>query len=417
MGFDREIFKPVAKARIRLLLDEPYLAAAVAQFPIVDATESPWCDTMATDGFRIYYDRTFCESLSDSDAIFILAHEVFHCVLGHIERRGNRKPSLWNIAIDLATNYMLGAFGLKVPKSALHDKQYADMTAEEIYKKLAKDPDQAVRSLGLEHRFPDLLSGKGKRGQSSAPGNGIREEGQSGGKALIDQHLEIPPEGFAEQGRPVDSELREMRRDLLKPMTDHLKSRGTTPGCWGETVKASGVPPLPWQEILSRFMTGLRHDDYRWSPPNKKHVWRGLYLPSIGTPAPNHIAVAVDTSGSMGHHELGSILGYLDSLRRAHNSSLTLIQCDYILQETETFEPWDEPDFTTYKFRGRGGTAFEPVFEFLNEGIMEGARYDCLIYFTDGIAPFPDIAPEYPVLWVFYGNTFQPPFGVVLKVV
>ena len=417
MGSSSEIFQPVAKARIKLLLDEPYLAAAVAQFPIVDATDSPWCDTMATDGFRIYYDRTFCETLSDSDAKFILAHEVFHCVLGHIERRGDRNPSLWNIAIDLATNYMLGAFGLKVPKSALYDEQYADQTAEEIYKELVKDPDSAVHSLGLEQRFPDLLSGKGKKGASSSPAAGKSGTGTDDRRILIDQHLETPPEGFGEHGRPVDSELREMRRDLLKPMTEHLKSRGVTPGCWAETVQAAGVAPLPWQEVLSRFMTGLRHDDYRWSPPNKKHVWRGLYLPSIGTPAPNHIAVAVDTSGSMGHQELGSILGYLDSLRRAHNSSLTLIQCDYVLQKTETFEAWDEPDFSSYKFRGRGGTAFEPVFKFLNEGIMEGTRYDCLIYFTDGIAPFPDISPEYPVLWVFYGNNFRPPFGEVLKIV
>jgi len=408
-----EICKAVVRARVRLILDEPYLAAAIAQYPIVDASDTSWCDTMATDGYRIYYNRSFAESLSASDVKFVLAHEVCHCVLGHIDRKEDRHPGLWNIAIDLATNFMLGVFGLNVPKSALYDPQYADLTAEEIYTLLKKDPGGNIKRLGLEGRFPDL-EGKGKTGSDHSVSN---EGGGDGGLKLFDHHLEAPPEGMDGSNRPVDSELREMRRDLLKPITDHLKSRGTIPGCWGETVRMAGEESFPWREVLSRFMTGLRHDDYRWSPPNKKHIWRGLYLPSIGTPAPHHIAVAVDTSGSMSSHSLGSILSFLDSLRKAHNSSLSVIQCDANIQDDKTYEPWDDPDFENFKFYGRGGTDFQPVFKLLHKKAQAGMRFDCLIFFTDGYGPFPERPPEFPVLWVFYGNNFTPPFGEVLKVV
>jgi predicted metal-dependent peptidase len=420
---EAEICKAVVRARVRLILDEPYLAAAIAQFPIVDASDSSWCDTMATDGYRIYYNRSFAESLSASDVEFVLAHEVSHCVLGHIERRGERHPGLWNIAIDLATNLILGSCGLTVPKSALYDKKYADLTAEDIYAELKKDPGAAIKKLGLEGRFPDLETtdknnGRdGKPPSSNDPSGGDGKSGSSGLR-LFDQHIEMPPEGMSDQlARPVDSELREMRRDLLKPITDHLKSQGTLPGCWDETVKMAGEEPFPWREVLSRFMTGLRHDDYRWFPPNKKHVWRGLYLPSIGTPAPHHVAVAVDTSGSMRTRELSSILGFLDSLRKAHNAELTVIQCDAWVQDDITYEPWDDPDFKCFKFHGRGGTDFRPVFQLLQKKASAGTRFDCLIFFTDGYGPFPTQPPEFPVMWIYYGNTLRPPFGEVLKIV
>ena len=37
----------------------------------------------------------------------VLAHEVLHNVLGHIERRRERNLVKWNIAIDHATNLLL----------------------------------------------------------------------------------------------------------------------------------------------------------------------------------------------------------------------------------------------------------------------------------------------------------------------
>jgi predicted metal-dependent peptidase len=420
---ESEICKAVIRARVRLILDEPYLAAAISQFPIVDASDSPWCKTMATDGYRIYYNRSFAESLSASDAKFVLAHEVSHCVLGHIERRGGRHPELWNIAIDLATNLILSSCGLTVPESALYDKQYAKLTAEEIYSVLKTNPGSAIQMLGLEGRFPEFeKTSKKKENDGTAPSSKNKSERDdqsgAGGLRLFDQHIEIPPEGMSNQSaRPVDSELREMRRDLIKPVTDHLKLRGTQPGHWGETVRMAGEEPFPWRELLSRFMTGMQHDDYRWFPPNKKHVWRGLYLPSIGAPAPHHVAVAVDTSGSMQTRELSSILGFLDSLRKAHNAALTVIQCDARIQDDITYEPWDEPNFKSFKFRGRGGTDFQPVFRLLQNKARAGTRFDCLIFFTDGYGLFPKQPPEFPVMWIFYGNTFQPPFGDVLKVV
>ena len=96
----------VSRARIQLMLRHNYLASATARlrFRVID---EPWCKTMATDGFNIFINEEFASSLTEEEVIGVIAHEVMHCVLGHIDRRGDRRHDIWNIAIDYATNLML----------------------------------------------------------------------------------------------------------------------------------------------------------------------------------------------------------------------------------------------------------------------------------------------------------------------
>ena len=75
----------ITRARLRLMLDQPFLAAAVARLPLVDATDRYWCPTFATDGYAIYINREFAETLSDVQICFVLAHELLHCILGHYQ--------------------------------------------------------------------------------------------------------------------------------------------------------------------------------------------------------------------------------------------------------------------------------------------------------------------------------------------
>ena len=49
--------------------------------------DSESLSTMATDGYRIYANVEFCDRLGEEELMGVLAHEVLHNVLGHIERR------------------------------------------------------------------------------------------------------------------------------------------------------------------------------------------------------------------------------------------------------------------------------------------------------------------------------------------
>jgi hypothetical protein len=44
----------IMRSRLQLMLNHPYLAAALARLPVVNAAELGWCETMATDGYHIF---------------------------------------------------------------------------------------------------------------------------------------------------------------------------------------------------------------------------------------------------------------------------------------------------------------------------------------------------------------------------
>jgi hypothetical protein len=248
----------VQRARIRLMLDQPYLAAATARLPLVDASATAWCATMATDGYHIFVNPAFVEALTDDEAVFVLAHEVLHCVLGHLDRRGQREPLPWSVAIDYAVNLLLVEFGLTMPAMGLIDRAYRGMTAEEIYRRL----DQADRAVA-----------KPALGPVGSPGDGF------------DLHLDPDdPRADALRGEmPSAEERRRLRIGLARDVQGKLQ--GVLPGLMEAEVTAATTASAPWEALLARFVTGLRRSDYRLFPPSYKHLWRGLYLPASARPA------------------------------------------------------------------------------------------------------------------------------------
>jgi predicted metal-dependent peptidase len=387
--------REVSQARIKLMLDEPYLASAVARFPLVNAEKMDWCETMAVDGYYIYVNPEFCRNLSTPEIAFVLAHEVMHCVLGHIDRRGHRDADLWNQAADYATNLMLVQMGLTMPKEGLINASFKGMTAEQIY---------------------ELLKEKTSKGSGDGDSKGNASPG-GGGKGW---DLHIGPDDMRGQStRAQDFPTAEERKRLRVSITKSLepKLRGLAPGMFESEIRQAQGGQVPWRTLLSRFFTGLRRDNYRLMPPNKKHVWRGIYLPSMGAPGPSHIVVAIDTSGSMTDDILADVIGEIDKLRSTTECRLTLIQCDAAIHKVEEFDEYSGTSFARFRVFGRGGTSFKPVFNWIRDQSQRGVyQFDTLIYLTDGYGDFPEKSPTYPVLWIMTKNgKGEAPFGEVIK--
>lgn len=393
----------VTKARIQLMLGEPFLSSSVARFPVVDATQKEWCDTMCTDGYTIFINSEFCEKLDLDEVCFVFAHEVAHCMFGHIDRRGNRNPEIWNYAIDYATNLLLVDFGLKMPKVGLFDRKYIGMTAEDIY-------DLLVSKIEDHKKKSAQQNGEGGGGEASSAG-------PLHGKPM-DLHLD-PDDPRAASSRKEEIPSKEERQRLRKQIMiqSAAKLKGTAAGNFQSEIKMAKGGKIPWQALLSQFFSGLRRDNYRMLPPNKKHLWRGIYLPSMGVPGPDHIVVAVDTSGSMSDDELSKILKEIDRLRSTTQCGMTVIQCDAEIQSIKSYEEWDEPDFNRTKFIGRGGTSFLPVFNWIaDEQRKKGMNLDCLFFMTDGYGDFPAKPPPFPVAWIVTENYMKDiPFGEIIE--
>jgi predicted metal-dependent peptidase len=50
---------------------------------------------------------------------------------------------------------------------------------------------------------------------------------------------------------------------------------------------------------------------------------------------------------------------------------------------------------------GGGGTSFVPIFEWIR---AQHLRPDLLVYFTDAEGEFPEVEPDFPVLWLVKGK-------------
>lgn len=61
-------------------------------------------NTAATDGKRYYWNPKFVLSKDRIGLRLVCAHEAWHAIYMHPQRRGSRNPKLWNIAVDYIVN-------------------------------------------------------------------------------------------------------------------------------------------------------------------------------------------------------------------------------------------------------------------------------------------------------------------------
>ena len=116
---------------------EPFLGSMVGRIRFVYTFK---VQTQATDGYNIFVNPQFTYNLTFEQKVFVLAHELWHCILDHM-RRGRQAghPNFKsNIAADYEVNstiVALGMLGEKVIKdtNALFDHKYDGMAYEQIY--------------------------------------------------------------------------------------------------------------------------------------------------------------------------------------------------------------------------------------------------------------------------------------------
>jgi predicted metal-dependent peptidase len=165
---------------------------------------------------------------------------------------------------------------------------------------------------------------------------------------------------------------------------------------------------------------GIRRDDYRLMPPSRRHLWRGIMLPSLGVPGPRSIVCAIDTSGSIDRALASRFLAEVHALRCSAQCRLHVVQCDAGITDHRVYEGWEAPPRHDggEKFKGGGGTDFRPVFDLVARAIIpsEGPP-DLLAYMTDAIGTFPAKAPRWPVVWLVpEGSRAPTPFGMRIEV-
>jgi len=164
-------------------------------------------------------------------------------------------------------------------------------------------------------------------------------------------------------------------------------------------------PKVPWYALLEQFVNEVMRDDYNELIHDRRYVQYGIYLPDMYSEGCT-VAVAIDTSGSIGPEEIQAFVSETVGILRSRNvRSIRLFACDAAITLDTTLNAWDP---VPEDFPGGGGTDFCPIFEALAD---EPQRPACLVYLTDLFGSFPNTPPSYPVLWVSPTEEYDVPFG------
>lgn len=371
----------LTRARISLLLQQPFWGTLATRLKLKDVTDEGWCPTAAVDGRTFYYNADFICKLDKQETIFVVGHEVEHCVYDHMSRRGSRNAKAWNAAADFVINQELvdNRIGrVPDPKTSgiqiCLDSKYKGMFAEQVYDLLMKDPNM---------QFPEF-----------------------------DVHME-PGDG---KGEEMTEEERRLLRDEIRSavMQAAKAAAGNVPNGVKRLLKDLTEPQMDWREILEMKIQSMFKADFNWMRCSRKAQSSGIYLPGLKEDVRVEAAVAIDASGSMSDRMLRDLLSETKGIMQQFNDfKLHVWTFDTRVYNPQVFTPDNLDDIDTYKLKGGGGTDFMCNWQYMRENDLQPERF---IMMTDGY-PCGSWGEENYVDTLFLihgdsGRTITAPFGM-----
>lgn len=406
----------LARARSRLLLDNPFFGCLALQLALVEES-APTNPTMATDGETLFVNPEFVSSLSDTDLEFVLAHEIMHIGLEHNARVKGRNPETWNKATDYVVNAELVASGLKAPKSALLNPAYRNLSADEIYDVLSKQSKQSAPNP------------QGSGGDGNGAGAGSGDDNQSGnqnGQSNQNNQNNPDPGGCGAVRQPSGSEaeasqkLAEQRvRTKQAAAIAKAQNAGKLPATIERMIQLA-KPEVDWRALLRDFVDDACAQDYSWAKPSRRTLAgeADFYLPGTVNDGVSRLVVAIDTSGSIDPPLLDRFMAEVEAAATsAAIARISVIYADAQVQHVDEFELGD-PIVANPK--GGGGTRFSPTFDHIREHMSDASL---VIYFTDLEVSDFGTPSDAKVLWAVHStehcyNQLAPsvPFGQAIHI-
>jgi predicted metal-dependent peptidase len=402
----------IVSCRVSLLFNQPFFGNLATRMKLIDATK--WCKTAATDGRNFYYNREFIKALEPQQLLFLMAHEVLHCVYDHLGRKGSRDPKIFNMANDYIVNYTLVKEEVgKMPKEGLYDTRYSDeMTSEEVYRLLEQNSTKIQMTLD-EHL--DMDGSDGEDGEGNGGTVSVTVMGDGNG----------PPKLTEADKQAIRNELRAAVINAAQAV-----GAGKVPAGVKRLIDMFTNPIMDWRTLLELHIQSSIKDDYTFQKPSKRSwsagISRGgrqIILPGQNYKNTIDIAVAIDTSGSMTDDMLRDFLSEVKGIMDTFEDfKLTLWTFDTKVYNPKVFTMENLDEILDYQPAGGGGTMFECCFDFMKDPSSQGfgdefpeeidPKKFCM--FTDGY-PNSTWGDENLVdtLFVIHGSTsIEAPFGL-----
>ena len=382
MAHTDPIIDKIIVARVGLLLRHPFFGNLATRLQIKEAEE--WCNTAATDGRAIYFNRKFFEPLSTKQVEFVIAHEILHNVFDHMGRRESRNPKIFNIAADYCVNGQLvrdrigdhTIEGIKI----FHDTKYYGMGAEEIYEKIFDEMDeQELDALGQ----------------------------------LLDDHIDWGEDGKDGQPKYSKEELKKIRDEMREATIQAAQAAGAgnTPASVARMIQEFTEPKMNWREIIRQQIQSVIKDDFSFMRPNRKGWHMGAILPGTNFKETIDIAVSIDMSGSISNEQAKDFMAEIKGIMQEYQDFSIKVWCfDTKVYNEADFTGYNMDEFDEYEPMGGGGTEFDVNWEYMKENDIVPKKF---IMFTDGY-PWGSWGDEdyCDTVFIIHGNDkIVPPFG------
>jgi len=386
-------------------MKEPFFAHLLSGVVRTISEEIPTAAVgMRSGNVNLYINQHFFlnDLATMSNRVAVIKHETLHLMFKHIFRMDINKfdHRLFNYAADLVVNQFIGSWDL--PKSAVTLSTFPDLslepdqTVEWYYEKLSSLRDEmknnSKNSKGDQSSDSEAQT-ESDWSQTSSPQSASALEKIYGKPSHSDHSMwgKTIGEDSSAQVKSIESELDRMivqARDRTP-----INNRGTIPGKINQMIDAiinKRKPQMDWRRALRIFSTNSRRT--RVVHTMKRVSKRYGTRPGIKIKRFQKMAIAIDTSGSVSDEYLSLFFSEIHGMWR-QGAEVEIIECDAAVQRHYPYKG-KFPDFV----KGRGGTVFDPVFQFLKEN--RRMQFDGCIYFTDGYASEPTIKPPCKLFWL-----------------
>jgi len=447
----------VDDAMTELVLEFPIYAQLIARIGVKIVEIESEKHIAWTNGKAIFVNRYYVERCNrypkreDKDGniidvtigfrqmVFILAHELSHLLLESYNRakpmgvdyestseESKQKRDLWNCATDYEINSNLhnneetdqsGHTESKevgrMPEFVLYESKYRNKIAEDIYEDLRQQAKQQQQQ-----------GNQGNTGQGGSNGNG-------GGSGNNSNDNSNGPGSFSDDDTPryVDFDL-----DKHEPITDEAtkneiiakiadvcgnRTQGVGSSALDRIIqRVFKQEPFNWRKALAKYIRGWMKDNYTWNKPSRAGIANNIILPSQGKTPKMHIAVAIDTSGSVGNNELTTLLNHLFTILQVYKDFQVDVWCvsTQVHEDTfMTFTSQNKSKLSEYQIKSDGGTDLRTCFDFINEKypVKKPDVFLLMSDFYDSLDGNTDLYVKYPCIWfVIDHEGFRPPKNI-----
>lgn len=314
-------------------------------------------------------------------------HMLLHCLFLHLFKPAGE---MWDIACDMAVEQMIERQAQ--PRLALENAVRKD-----CFDRMGSEPLPAERILELLEAGAFPYTMEEMRAAFSFDDHSRWDESAAGG---------------------LRSQWEQMLLDAAKNKAGKGK-RGTTSGATAESPMETAGSRYDYRKFLQRFT--FPREEVELDTESFDYIFYNFGMEQYGSmpliePLEykevrrlEELVIAIDTSGSCSREVVSRFLSETYAiLSRQENffrrMKVYFIQCDCLIQDVALIR--NREDWLAYekkiRIRGRGGTDFTPVFDYVEKQRQRKELKDlkALLYFTDGDGAYPTTPPDYETAFV-----------------